>query len=143
VWDAQADLDRLEIEEYPTMGLRGALRNRRSDIGIVSATGPRLWIEAKTVVVPARVLHDQLVHEETALRNPAGKLAGNVVALVPRQQAHPNWPCIHWGDVADSLTLCVQSLQSSSLGGDVCRGYILLAEELRNRIMSHESKLVA
>jgi len=141
VADLKSNLDSITIEEYPTMGLRGALQNRRSDIGIGRASGPKIWIEAKTVVIPPTVLRDQLVHEETALRALTSSHPTKVIALVPANQADPDWPSIHWRDVVQSLELCARSLRSGAMPADLVRGYLLVVDELRERISSHPSGL--
>ena len=56
----QSALGRIEVEEYPSLGLSGALRNRAGDIGFRHPDGTRLWLEAKSVVVPPQKLLQQL-----------------------------------------------------------------------------------
>lgn len=88
-----------QIVEYPSLGLSGSLSNRRSDIGLGLAGGPQIWLEAKTAVTPAEVLHQQLVDEEQALLALTPGQSVRVVAILPRRQPDPKWPALYWDDI--------------------------------------------
>jgi hypothetical protein len=139
----KADLGAVEIDEYPSLGLNGHLRNRRADIGFRLRPGPVLWIEAKTSEVSSQDLYQQLSDEYDALRSLAGISMARLVALIPASQARPSWPSISWSDIVAVLGECRARLLSLSPDPDISRGYVLLADELQDRIVSHEYELVA
>jgi hypothetical protein len=139
----KSNLGAVEIDEYPSLGLNGHLQNRRADIGFCLRPSPVLWVEAKTLETSLQDLHQQLSDEYDALCSLPGISMARLVALLPSRQPHPAWPSIYWSDIVAVLDGCRKQLLSLSLDPDISRGYVLLAGELRDRILSHEYELVA
>jgi len=136
-----AKLGSVEIDEYPSLKLPGALQNRRSDIGLRHPDGTRLWLEAKTFAVSLKDLHKQLADQQKAISLLCDKKASQVIALVPSVDRHLAWPSIRWAEVAKVLQEAQQRLDGTrSVAGDM-DGYKLVARELCDRILTHPSRI--
>lgn len=132
----------LEIEEYPTLGLEGKWRNRRSDIGIRHENGARLWLEIKTRPTSSDELLTQLQDQRDALSNLCEDNLHGVVALLPETHSALKWPMIRWSAIVDTLDESVHLL-SEGIEPEISRGYLKMATELRDRIDLHrEPRLI-
>lgn len=131
----------VKIIEYPLLGLKGTKGNCRSDIGLACEDGTQLWIEAKTAREPHRVLLAQLSDQQTALKNLKPTRDSRVVALIPSSQPQVEWPAIRWRDVSDVLAVGIETLRKTKCVPGDMDGYISIADELRKRILTHESAI--
>lgn len=136
------DASTIRLVPYPRLGLGGNKRNSASDLGFCVFEEQRVWIEAKTAVIKPTVLAQQLQVQIGRLRELAGAAPTAVVALVPAAQEVVNESSIQWSDVASLLEYACQSLRKHP-STDLTEGLILVAGELRERILGHVPRLVA
>lgn len=132
----------LIIDEYPRLCLTGALRNRRSDIGLRHPDGTQLWLEAKTVRMTkqaGRDLEQQLKDQQEALTRISGDKPSCVVALLAGDDAVDGFAAISWQDIAELFEKARAALASqNNVSGDM-NGYLLMISELRDRILTHQN----
>ena len=134
--------EEIAVHAFPSMGLTGPKRNRRSDIGL-ETPGAVLWIEAKTTHLKISALVGQLQDQANALRVLADGRAHAVAALLPDDHPAPDWATVRWS-TSQPLFLCVaatlsrQPPFSSPFGADC----VVLTSELLARLQGHCTPLL-
>ena len=132
----------LKVEAYPSLQLKGALRNRRSDIEIIHPDGSHIWFEAKTVSMSSNALeglHQQIADQQKALDSISEGKASKVIALVPTNTVMNMVPSLNWTDVMDVLEKTISELNYAE--NQDFDGYRLIAHELHERIRTHPNKI--
>lgn len=135
------DASNVKLVAYPRLRLDGNRRNSASDLGFFLHGNDRVWIEAKTAVVKPKVLTEQLQTQRERIRELSVDASTVVVALLPVAQEGAFESSIRWTDIVVLLEGTLQSLRdhpSSELTG----GLILVANELRERVLGHDPLLV-
>lgn len=131
----------IEVTPYPSLGLRGGKRNCKSDIGLGHpATGPNIWLEAKTARFSTAKLREQLDQQSRAMASLMGEAPYVLATVLPGRCAMDDYPNLSWDAIVWALESCTSRLIDLIDDEDLRRGYIRIAEELVGRIQSHPNR---
>lgn len=133
----------VSIFRYPSLQLKGAKRNCRSDIGFGLADGPRVWVEAKTAPFKVEDLCIQLDQQRAALSAMSQSTPTALVTLLPAFQAVPGIPNLSWHQIKQVFETGVINLRGAVASDDIRQGYESLAVEMIERIVSHPNGIGA
>ena len=133
--------EEIAVHAFPSMGITGPKRNRRSDIGL-ETPGAVLWIEAKTTHIKISALVGQLQDQANALRVLADGRAHAVAALLPDDHPAPDWATVRWSTVATLLMRCRDAIEAAAVPESFRRGFVVLTSELLARLQGHCTPLL-
>jgi hypothetical protein len=137
-----ADPQTVRVDPFPSLQLKGAKRNRRSDIGLIGQSGLTLWLELKTGPFKPTPLLSQLDDQREALRVLCNGKPCAVVPLLPAGRPAPALPTLRWDVVSFILMSCIGALTNGPEPESLRRGLRAVARELYQRIGTHPARLL-